>query len=262
MGPLPTAIRAVPRRPLRRGGPAPANLLTAAARSLHEQRGSVLIAVLLATTLMLALGTMLALTMATETAVASHHRDAIEAWHAADAALAWAAHDLAREANWDAVLGGVVVSSLADGAPGPRRVAGGTSIDLAALTNDLRCGVPTSCSPGAMDAVTAARPWGRNNPRWQLFVHGPAAGMPGVDSSAYVVVWVGDDPAETDGAPQVDGGEPEGDETGTDENPGRGRLRLLAHAYGPGAARRVAEASLARTPGRAGVRLLGWRPAS
>jgi hypothetical protein len=231
-------------------------------RTRGGERGSVLVVVLLATMLMLALGTMLSLTMATETAVAAHHRDAIEARHAADAALAWAAHDLARQADWDAVLGGAAVSSLTDGGPGPRHVADGASIDLTALTNELRCGAPASCSSGAMDAVTAGRPWGRNNPRWQLFLHGPAVGIPGVDSNAYVVVWVGDDPAETDGVPLTDGGPPAGDEAGTDGNPGRGRLRLIAHAYGPGAARRVVEASLARTPGRAGVHLLGWRPAS
>jgi hypothetical protein len=111
-----------------------------------------------------------------------------------------------------------------------------------------------------MDAVSPLRPWGRNNPRWQLFVHGPADRIPGVDSRAYVVVWVADDPSETDGNPLTDGGAPAGDEVGTFGNPGRGRLGLIAHAYGPGAARRVVEASVERQEGTRAVRLLGWRP--
>ncbi len=232
---------------------------TCAARLRSDEHGSVLITVLLATMLMLALGTMLALTTATETAVAAHHRDAVEGLHAADAALSWATHDLAVAADWDAVLRGAAVSSLSDGVAGPRRLADGTSVDLAALTNELRCGNPASCSAAAMDAVSAFRPWGRNNPRWQLYVHGPAARIPGVDSRAYVVVWVADDPAETDADPLTDGGAPARDEVGIGGNPGRGTLSLIAHAYGPGAARRVIEASLSRPQDRSGLRLLGWR---
>ncbi len=73
-----------------------------------------------------------------------------------------------------------------------------------------------------MDAVTADRPWGMNNPRWQTFGSGwlrdiaPLADAPHV----YVVVWIGDDPLETDGdplrdepdvrAPWTPGGAPQG----------------------------------------------------
>lgn len=233
-----------------------------AARPLSGEGGSVLVTVLLATMLMLALGTMLALMTATETAVAAHHRDAVEGLHAADAALAWAAHDLALDADWDAVLSGAARSSLTDGAAGPRRLADGTSVDLAALTNELRCGQAALCSSAAMDAVSAPRPWGRNNPRWQLYLHGPAASIPGVDSRAYVIVWVADDPAELDGDPLTDGGTPARDEVGSSGNPGRGVVSLIAQAYGPGGARRVVEASLSRPLDRAGVRLVGWRHGS
>lgn len=232
---------------------------TAVARLASDDCGSVLVTVLLASMLVLALGTMLALTTATETAVAAHHRDAIEGLHAADAALAWAARDLAVAADWDAVLRGTATSSLSDGPAGPRRLADGTAIDLSALTNVLRCGNLASCSAADMDAFSASRPWGRNNPRWQLYVHGAASRVPGVDSRAYVVVWVADDPAETDGDPLTDGGLPASDEMSTAGNPGRGTVSLIAHAYGPGPVRRVVEATLSRIDDRTGVRLLGWR---
>ncbi len=230
-----------------------------ARRRLGDERGTALILMMLITMLLLALGTMLALTAATETAVAAHHRDGIEALHAADAAVAWAAHDLARTGDWTAVLSGGVVSSWFDGAPGPRRLADGTTLDLVALTNELRCGVPVACSDAAMDAVSAARPWGRNNPRWRVFAHGPATGLPGVDGRSYVVVWVGDDPSETDGDPHRDGGVSGDDGAGTSGNPGLGTLLVIAHAYGPGTAVRVVEAGVARVGGQPGVRLVGWR---
>ena len=65
----------------------------------------------------------------------------------------------------------------------------------------------------------------------------------------YVIVWIGDDPSENDDFPLVDG-----DESGASgkcgspcKNPGRGVVSMIAHAYGPSGARRVIEATLART---------------
>jgi len=67
----------------------------------------------------------------------------------------------------------------------------------------------------------------------------------------YMVVWVADDPSETDMDPFTDGGGP--------ENPGRGRLSITAHAYGPAGTRRIIEATVARDEG--GMRVLSWREA-
>ena len=77
----------------------------------------------------------------------------------------------------------VTRSVFVDGAPsGSRQLRDGRSIDLADATSQAN-GEP--------------RPWGANNPRWQLFAYGPLGG-------AYVIVWAGDDPAETDGDPGRD----------------------------------------------------------
>ena len=52
--------------------------------------------------------------------------------------------------------------------------------------------------------TTARRPWGTNNPIWRLYAHGALADLSpsgAIDSNVYVVVWVADDPLETDGLP-------------------------------------------------------------
>jgi hypothetical protein len=62
-----------------------------------------------------------------------------------------------------------------------------------------------------MDRVTAARPWGRNNPRWTVFASGPLAELlpdAAIAARSYCVIWVADDPAENDAQPLRDGGPP------------------------------------------------------
>ena len=113
--------------------------------------------------------------------------------------------------------------------------------------------VRTVCSASDADARTRERPWGPNNPRWQLFAAGPieAASPSGaVGSTAYVAVWVGDDALENDDNALVDGDESHG------PNPGRGVLSLLAHAYGVSVVRRI-EATVERAG--PGVRVVSWR---
>ena len=67
----------------------------------------------------------------------------------------------------------------------------------------------------------------------------------------YTVVWVADDPSETDMDPLTDGGE-----SGGAENPGRGRLSITAHGYGPAGTRRIVEATVGRAEA---VARLSWR---
>jgi hypothetical protein len=62
----------------------------------------------------------------------------------------------------------------------------------------------------------------------------------------YAVVWVADDPSETDLDPFTDGGPPMLPGVGSEDNPGHGRLALLSHAYGPNGTRRVIEATVAK----------------
>ena len=227
-----------------------------------DQHGSALVAVMLVSSLLLVLGGMLVLSSVTEIEIAANVRDATEALYAADAGLERAVADLAAMADWDAVLAGTVRSSFVDGAPGVRPIAGGRSIDLSALTNELRCGAPAACDDAAMDAITADRPWGRNNPRWQPFAHAPAAdlALDGMGTTAYLAVWVGDDPAENDGDPLRDGGPPARMDGSNLENHGASTVMVVAIAFGPGGARRTLEATISRTAvPAAGVRVVAWR---
>ena len=194
-----------------------------------------------------ALAMSLALMASTESRVAATFRDGMEALYGADAALERVLPDLIAEPDFNRALAGLSMSSFTDGPPGLRRLPDGTFTDLPALTAMLNCG-QVACDDADFDAVREYRPWGQNNPRWQLYGYGQ---LP-VGSSVYAIVWVADDPSETDFDPLIDGGEREGA-----ENPGRGRLSLTAHGYGPSGTRRVIEATLVRSDHD--VRMISWR---
>ncbi len=193
--------------------------------------------------LLSALGLALVLVSSSEIATAGNYRDSGGALQAADAALERAVAELMAAGDWDEVLAGLRRSPHVDGAPaGERRLPAGGVLDLAAVAGRVHCGKPAPCSPAEMDVVTAARPWGANNPHYQLFAYGPFdAGVRQVARPGpYVVVMVADDPMETDGDPARDGA--------GDGNPGRGRLLVRAEAFGPGRAHQVVEATIFRPP--------------
>jgi hypothetical protein len=73
----------------------------------------------------------------------------------------------------------------------------------------------------------------------------------GSSREVYAVVWIADDPSENDGEPLIDGDEAGG------QNPGLGRLAIIAHAFGPDGIRRVVEATIVRSS--EGVSVLSWR---
>lgn len=208
-----------------------------------SDRGVALILVLLVMMTLSALAMSLALMVSTESYVAATYRDGMEVLYGADAALHRVLPDLAAEVDPDLALTGRAVSSFTDGPPGLRKLPDETFMDLHALTSMVNCGRPV-CSDVDLDEAREDRPWGRNNPRWQLYGYGPLG-----DSRVYAVVWIADDPSETDGDPFTDG-------VG-DENPGRGRLSLTAHGYGVSGTRRVLEATVTRS--ERGIRVLSWR---
>jgi hypothetical protein len=215
----------------------------------RDERGIALVAVMSASSLLLALGLSLALTTTIEVGIAANQRDGVQTLHAADAGLERAMADLAA-ADWNAVLGGAVTSTFADGG-GVVTLPDGRELDVGEETERLRCGA-AACGDADIDRATAARPWGRNNPRWTVFASGtldellPDAGL--AEVRAYVVVWVGDDPAENDAQPLRDGGPPAVQDAANQTNPGRGALWLHARAYGPSGARRTVEAVVERDP--------------
>jgi hypothetical protein len=216
---------------------------------MRNDRGVALIIVLLVMVSLSALAMSLALLSSTESRVSATYRDGLEGLYAAEAALERVLPDLAAEREVNLVLTGVTTSTFIDGPPGIRRLPDGTFMDLHSLTNTLNCG-RVVCQDADLDASREDRPWGRNNPRWRLYGYGP---LP-ADSRVYAVVWVADDPSETDADPNTDGGV-----AGGEENPGRGRLSLTAHGYGPSGTRRVVEATVASDGGT--IHMISWREA-
>ena len=202
--------------------------------------------------LLSALGMALALTTSIERQVSAAYGSSTEVFYAADAAFEMAVQELSRVLDWNVVLTGAT-STFVDGAPGPRVLPDGSLLDLQQATDVANCG-RSPCSVADAQSVTAARPWGANNPFWHLYAHAPLMnlGPPGtIDSNAYVVVWVADDPLETDGQPLVDG------DTASGPNPGAGVLQVLVEAYGARGTRRTLEATLKRDAAR--TRVLSWR---
>ena len=216
----------------------------------HED-GFAMIMAMAATLLMSALGIALLLPTSSETIIASNFRDASEAVYAADAALERSINDLVMVPDWNTVLAGAVQSAFTDGPPSGRRtLADGTTIDLGQMRSMAGCGKVAICSDADLNAVTPQRPWGANNPRWQLYAYGNLNNMlqgHRIDSPFYVLVMVGDDPSETDGKPFEDG----------IDTPGAGVLALRAVALGPRGVRRTIEMTVVRAA--AGVRILSWR---
>ncbi len=193
-----------------------------------------------------------------QTKAAFNFRAAGEALFAADAGIDQALVELAAAADWSAVLNGSAGSTFDDGGGQVRVLEDGRPLDLSEVVNRATCGHAAACTTAEMDAITAARPWGPNNPRWRLYMHGAARSLaPGAiaRSPCYVVVLVADDPSEDDNDPLRDGL--------PDLNPGAGVLLVRAEAYGAGGARAAVEATVARGIGPAGpltaVRLVSWR---
>ena len=215
---------------------------------LSDERGAALIIALLAMLLLTALGLALILTTTTETKITANYRDGQEALYAADAGIERVMQELLTVPDWNTLLSGTVRSSFIDGAPGGvHTMADGTTIDLTKATNMVRCGKTSTCGDADMNAMTDERPWGPNNPRWQLYAYDAIQDLVPtgtVNSPFYVVVWVGDDPSENDGNPLVDGGTPSG---GAGANPGKGAISLRAQAYGPGGVMRVIDVTVARS---------------
>jgi Tfp pilus assembly protein PilX len=209
---------------------------------IGDERGVALIVALLSMMLLTALGLALSLTTTTERRISSNYRDGVETLYAADAAVERVMQDVVPD--WNRILDGTATSSFTDGAAGTRTLPDGSQLDLNQATNMARCGKTSTCSVNDMNTYTDERPWGLNNPRWQLYAHGRLEDViqtSTINSNVYVIVWMADDPADNDDNPLTDGATTNG------ANPGTGVLSMMAIAYGPTGARRVIEATVART---------------
>jgi hypothetical protein len=223
--------------------------------AVKSNGGAALVIALLAMCLFMALGLALVLNTATDVMIADHFQAAEEAFYAADAGLERSISELSSVADWNPVLQGLEHSSFVDGSLSAARVlSDGSTIDLSRATNVLNCRHAGSCTPAEMDALTADRPWGLNNPRWTLYAHGPLAAIAAsgtINSSMYVAVWVGDDQSDNDNDPTTDGAD--------ESNPGRGLIVVHSEAFGPGGAHKVVEATIGRGEPADRIRVMAWR---
>lgn len=220
----------------------------------RAEDGVALVAALMMMALLGALATSLTLAMVAETRIAAIYRDGVDARHAAEVAAAVAVEDLAGKPDWDDVLAGHTVSAFTDGEPTGLRSTPGGPLDLSVTTNVVRCGRASACTEANLSVATAERPWGSNNPRWRMYAYGRLRDLLPVESDVYVIVWVGDDPAECDGTPEVDGG------PCTDGvNSGANVVAMLAHAYAAAGVAQQIELTVGRAERGSRPRVLSWR---
>src|SRR6266850_912874 len=176
---------------------------------LHDEDGIALIISLMAMMLLMALGIALVMTTTTETKFAGNYTNGTEALYSADAAVERVMDDILTVPDWNDILGGARQSAFIDGpAGGARTLPDGSQLNLTTATNMLNCAKLTTCSDNDFNALTDDRPWGQNNPRWKLYAYGRMDDMLPTDtinSRDYVVVWIADDPSETDENPLKDG---------------------------------------------------------
>jgi len=244
-----------------------------AGRFYRDERGAALLVALMAILLTMALGTALILSAAIESKITRNFRARAEAFYAADAALEHTLDEVRAIGDWNAILSGLLPSAFADGPPnGIRVLADGRPLDLGEVVNLANCRQTAPCSSAAMDAPTAERPWGANNPRWTLFAWGFLTDLlQETGSPFYVVTMVADDSSENDGDPLLDGSTRCTQGQVVACNPGTGRIELRAEAFGPFGAHKVLEATISRSdPGgreadyndginQTGARILSWR---
>jgi len=221
-------------------------------RLVREAAGIALVVTLLVMMLLSIVGLSLALITMTEERVATAFRNRSEVFYAADAMLERVVEELTLIADWNLVLSGSLTSSLVDPL-GATAWPDDLAPTAAIATAMLQCNKP-ACSSSDVERSTQERPWGSNNPRWQLFAYGPfdrQSPSGALESPVYVAAWVGDDASENDGDPWIDGDERSG------PNPGRGVVEVIVQAYGRARDHQVIEATLTRTS--RGVRVLSWR---
>jgi hypothetical protein len=228
---------------------------------MRSERGIALIMVLLVTAFLSALGMGLLLAVFMDRLATGNRAGSVAMLYAADSAIELTARDLARIKDWGPVLRGDRAGSFTDGAAGGiRQLPGGAVVDLTLATNMLNCGRSATCTTAQLNVSSRERPWGPNNPRWQLFAYGWMRQLPGIATPAacYLAVWVADDAREQDGDPFTDALEA--------SLPGHGIVRVHAEAFGVSGARRVIEAELSRVCHAAGgavclpgIRVQSWQ---
>jgi hypothetical protein len=193
-----------------------------------------LVLVMTATVLLASLGVSLLLLTDAEVTAAGNQRDAAVVLHAADAGVDFVVQELALLPDWAPALTGAVRSRLASSFERPT-TSGGGIIDASGLTAQLQQSAYGPSVPGS------------NIPRWRLFAHGVPAdvlAVSGVAQDIYLLVWISDDRADDDDAPDADA---------------NGVLVVRARAMGVRGSQCDVQVVLARTATPGVVRKLSWR---
>ena len=174
---------------------------------MRKDRGVALVLAIMAVALLAALGFSLAVMTDTEMRVAANYSYAQEAMSAAESALELVVHELLSLADWSGVVDGTTPSGFVDGAPaGDRTLSDGLVLNLEDLTEKFA------------------------DPRMRLFAYGSLRRLAGAPSDAYIVVWIGPDPAGMDG-----------------------ELTVRAAAFGTSGTRRVVQATVSPS------KVLSWK---
>ena len=197
------------------------------------ESGVALVLAIMVAGLLAALGVSVLVVADTERRMTANAGYSTEALAAAEAGVERVVLDLALSSQWDGILSGSTVSGFVDRTRRPTLPSGGM-VDLDAETVAVQS---ESAAQGTFGVIT---------PQWRLFAWGPLSGMVAgapLDSAQYVAVWVADDPSEADGNPSADS---------------NGTVSIHAEARGPGGARRVVEATVARVAAGV-VKTLSWR---
>ena len=174
---------------------------------MTNDRGAALVLAIMAVALLSALGFSLAIVSDTEMRVAANYSYAQEAMGAAESGLELVVQELLSIDDWSGVIDGSRPSAFVDGAPtGDRTLSDGFVLNLEDLTGKL------------------------SDPGMRLFAYGSLRRLASIPSDAYIVVWVGPDPAGKDGV-----------------------LAVRADAFGPMGTRRVTQATVSPS------RVLSWK---
>lgn len=179
---------------------------------------------MMALTLLTALAHALVLGTVTETAIAASHREGVETFYAAEAAVELVVQDVAAAVDWDEIAAGDARSAFVDGPPSGTRQVGAVTVDLTAATADV-----VTASVGESDPIA-----------YQLYAYGrlgdmipEAAGR----SPYYVAAWIAG--------------------LESDETEELSAVRIVGRAYGPTGSRRSMSVTLSRAASEE-LRVVSW----
>jgi len=165
-----------------------------AAGATSDERGSVVLFVLVLSAALAAIGLAFLGLSSTDRAMSSNYQSGVQTLLAAESLAEHVLSVLVTRADWTPAVAGTDRSTFATGTSTVPLPWGGV-LDLAALTAAVQ---------QKTDAVWAGWP---DRPVWRLFAWGPFADLVGgdrIERDAYLVAWISDNAADADADPSAD----------------------------------------------------------